>query len=319
MGLKVKERIIGKKKSWGCCYLSTTKVRLLLTEIFDKNLFGIEFLVDSLLYLIIGIIIEYLAFYRSNILLLFIFSISYIGIILLTGLFSKNFKFQFHPINRLLSILIFYTSIFSLGFAFIYNFEDSIYGLSQRFLLATISEIVLISSLISIVVLSQRNSLRKSLGLNTNLLDTEKERWKNELQRFPNLDKVLEGFDTGKSIEELFYAGYFNLAVLWSCNIMEEIIDSITDGIITIHPEKTSLFRNKEGRQLPYPTQLKNLGYVINKESEQKEISLDALWHELRNKIAHHNYRPTFYETSQTIKFTVTFLKQMPLTLKNWI
>lgn len=49
-----------------------------------------------------------------------------------------------------------------------------------------------------------------------------------------------------------------------------------------------------------------------------KQLTIDTLWNEVRNKIAQHNHIPTFNETNDAIKILISFMKEMPMTLHNW-
>jgi len=180
----------------------------------------------------------------------------------------------------------------------------------------SLSENAFVISIIMIVVSGQRASLRKSIGLNDDFFEKEKRTWENQLDGFPNLDRILENLDEGRLIASLFDKGFFNLVVLWSCNVMEEVVDATAKGVISKCPEKRQLFKTETGHGLPYPTQLKNLGYRSYQSNE--EFNIDRLWNRLRNKIAHHNYRPSFDETNKALQVIVSFVKEMPTILQDW-
>jgi len=300
--------------------MKNSKLNSMLDIIKDKNLYGRNFFFSSLPSLIVGLVIQYYIYYLLTPQLLIIYVPFYFGLIfLVSGLFTKNFKKEFHPMELWLAYLLFYTSVFSKAFAVIAPFENTFIGFLERLLVMIISEPAFIFSLITLVVLGQRFSLRNNVGLRDNFFDKEKNRWKSELGGFPNLDKILESLDGGRFVANLFDKGFFNLTILWSCNVMEEVIDAITNGIISKIPEKKTLFRTEEGRPLSYPLQLKNLGYKPYQENRNKEKrpDIDTLWHQVRNKIAHHNYKPTFNETNETIKILTSFIKEMPMILHN--
>ena len=257
--------------------------------------------------------------------LLIIYVPFYVGMILVTAVFTKNIKREIHPMPSWLAYLLLYTSAFSKAFAFAGTFPDMYFFFPpfiQRLSVLLISETALLASLITIVVLGQRSSIRNSVGLDNKFFDKEKDRWKDEVKDFPNFDKILESLDGGRFVADLFDKGLFNLTILWSCNVMEEVIDAITDGITSENPENKSKFRSIEGRRNPYPVQLKNLGYnSIIKHPKNEEFDVNKLWHEVRNKIAHHNYKPTFNETSETLKILISFVKATPQILlnKSWL
>jgi len=298
-----------------------SKLKLLVDTIWDKNLYGRRFFYNSFFYLVFGLVIQFFMHFLFSPQLLIIYVPSYVGVILVTAGFTKNIKAEIHPMPSWLAYLLLYTSALSKAFAFVATFPDVYFffpPFTQRLLILLISETALLASLVTIVVLGQRSSIRNSVGLDNKFFDKEKDRWKDEVKDFPNFDKILESLDGGRFAADLFDKGLFNLTILWSCNVMEEAIDAITDGIISENPDSKSKFRKKEGRRKPYPVQLKNLGYnSIVKHQKNEEFDVYKLWNVVRNKIAHHNYKPTFNETKETLKILISFVKATPKILQN--
>jgi len=101
---------------------------------------------------------------------------------------------------------------------------------------------------------------------------------------------------------------------------MEQITDIVSKEIILRNPQRKSLFRKEGNDRLGYPKQLKNLGFKPKIESTRKDeqITTDVLWHEIRRNVAHYNYRPTFAQTSGTLRILVSFIKEMPDILMAW-
>jgi len=302
-----------------------SKSELLVDIIWDKSLYGRGFFRKSFVYLVFGLVVQFFTHFLFSPQLLIIYLPGYVGVILVTAGFTKNIKRENHPMPSWLAYLLLYTSALSKALSFVATFPDVYFFFPpflQRLTVLIISETALLASLITIVILGQRSSIRDSVGLDNKFFDKEKDRWKDEVEDFPNLDKILEGLDGGHFIADLFDKGFFNLTILWSCNVIEEVIDAITDGIISENPENKSKFRNKEGRRKPYPVQLKNLGYIsIIKHPKDEEFDVKKLWHEVRNKIAHHNYTPTFHETNETLKILISLVKATPQILlsKSWL
>jgi hypothetical protein len=58
---------------------------------------------------------------------------------------------------------------------------------------------------------------------------------------------------------------------------------------------------------------LKIWGFTLKTEKrrEEEQISIRELWHTIRNKIAHRNYKLTFQETSGVIHILVSFINEM--------
>ena len=298
-----------------------SRLGLMFDAICDKNLYRRGFLSSSL-FLIFGLIIQYLFHFLLNPQLLVVYIPLYVGLVLVTAAFTKNFRIEFHPMPLWLAYLLLYTSAFSKAFAFVAPFENEFVGfppLAQLLLVLSISETAFLVSLVTIVVFGQRISLRNNVGLGDKFFDEEKNRWKSEVEGFPNFDKILKSLDGGRFVARLFDKGLFNLTILWSCNVMEEVIDAIAEGIINKNPEKKMLFRNEKGFRRPYPSQIKNLGYDFCQKSQNKvQLNVETLWYKVRNKIAHHNYRPTFFETYETLKILISFVRETPVILQKW-
>jgi len=298
----------------------SSRLRLIFDAIFDKNLYGRSFFYGSALFLAFGLVIQCVVNYLLMPPLVIVYVLLYLGVILISGLPTKNFSREFYPMGFTSAVVMLLTSVITEAFAFV-TFVNSLTGLLQFLLILSISQFAFVLSVITIAILGQRTSLRNSIGLTDSFFEKEKKRWKKELQEFPNLDNVFESLDGGRFIPRLFDEGYFNLAILWSCNVMEEVIDAVTDGIISKFPEKRTLFRKDENQPIRYPLQLKHLGYTKyhNIQNRKKQPDIEVLWHEIRRNIAHHNYKPTFHETYGTITILTFLIKEMPEILHRWI
>ena len=298
-----------------------SRLKTMFDAIKDKNLYGRGFLYSSLFYLVFVLFVQTVINFLLNPQLLIIYIPPYIGLILITAIFTKNL-IEFHPMAPMLAYLLLFTSALSKAFAYVAPFPNVYFFFPpfvQRLSVLFISEGALLASLITIVVLGQRISLRNSVGLSDKIFDKEKDRWKSEVEEFPNFDKILESLDGGRFVPGLFDKGFFNLTILWSCNVMEEVIDAIAEGVVNKNPEKKILFRNEKGFRLPYPSQMKNLGYEFCQKSQNKvQLNVENLWQKVRNRIAHHNYRPTFDETNETLKILISFVIETPTILQKW-
>ena len=284
---------------------------LAFNAIRDRNLYGRSFFSKSLIYLIIGLIIQYYTFYLLIPQWLIIYAVFYVGLVLISGAFAKNVKREFHSMAWWLAYLLFLTSVLSKAFAVIAPFENTMLGFLKRLLIVMISEPAFLISMMTIAVFGQRTSLRRNTGLNDNFFDEERNRWKKEVRGFPNLNKILDSLSGGRFVVGLFDKGLFNLTVLWSCNVIEEVTDAITEEIIILNSKRRKMFRKKSGFPLYYPQQLKNLGYSFHQRCH-------GLW-EIRNKIAHRNYKPTFEETNEALTILILFARETPANLKKWL
>ena len=194
-------------------------------------------------------------------------------------------------------------------------------GASLQFaLLYTISVLALTMAIVETTVYGQRLSLRKNMQLTNEFFKKQEKMWKEKLEGFPNSENIIESIDDSRAVATLFDRGAFGLAVLWSCNIMEQTIDAIAEGIISKNPEKKDLFRKQDNTPVRYPKQLENIGFKPNlaKNRKDEQITTEALWHEIRRNIAHYNHKPTFQQTYGAIYILNSFIKEMPEILQNW-
>lgn len=291
----------------------------LFQAIWDRNLYGKGFLFRGILYIFVGLIVQY---YTTIIFYDFIPTLLYLTIFFilffLLGMFSKNVRKQYHFLQWEMALIMLFTSIFGKGFSLIIPLEYNLFGFFKRLLIISIAEIGLLYSLSSIVVHGQRRSLRESIGLDEKIFPREINRWKSMLKDFPNSDEMIKNINEGNMIPELFDRGFFNITILWSCALMEKIVDTIVEGILLLDRDEKISFFHEDGRRKTYPIKLKNIGYTYYNYKNNKKFNEGILWHKLRNKIVHYNYIPNYYETRHTIKLLLSFLKEIPLILQKW-
>lgn len=280
----------------------------------DRRLYGVVFFYRSLPFVVIGLVVQSYVFALFFPQLLLVYVTVYITLLVFSGLLAKNSGREFHAMDWSLAYIFLTTSILGLGFAFSANFEITPLGFLQAFLVVIVPETALLLSSIIITVLGQRVSLRYSFGMSDGVFGKARKRWEQELDTFPNLDNILSSLDEGRFVASLFDKGFFNLAILWSCNVMEKIVDATATEIVSQMPDKEPLFRYEGGRRRPYPEQLNNLGYGLQ---ETYKTALWRVW-DVRRKIAHYNHRPTFNETAEVLRTLISFAEEMPRILKSW-
>lgn len=288
--------------------------------IFDKRLYGTNFFLLSgpFLGLGFGIEITIISQIRPEMLLLY-FPI-FIVVVLMTGLESKNFTREVNNIGRVRGVLFLLASVIAVITPFLIGTQNDFYGLFRFSITFLISTVALIFAIFEITIYGQRASLRSSLQLTKGFIKDKKEAWKGQLENFPNSEKIINNIDECQFILGLFDRGAFDLTILWVCNIMEKVIDTATDQIISKDPEKAILFRREDNHRLSYPKQLQNLGFNPNLSNQRKDEqkTLEELWHEIRNRIAHHNVKPTFQETAGAINLFISFMNEIPQVLLSW-
>lgn len=294
--------------------------RLFKEAILDRNLYGRGFFYNSAFFLVFGLLIQFLAHFILAPYMLVVYIPLFCVVVLVSALFTKNYyRREFHPMDSWLAYLMLFAGSFSIFFSILVPLGGDVLGVLDRLFLMGLSELAFILSLITICVLGQRSSLRLSIDLNSRFFSNHRRNWEKELSGLANSGKILESLDNCQFTITLFDKGLFGLTILWSCNVMEESVDAIVDGLLLKYPNKKAAFRNEENRPLPYPRQLRNLGYKYRSGDEDKEkLTIEDLWHKIRNKIAHHNYIPTYRETLAALEILVFFIKEMPDTLHNF-
>ncbi len=291
--------------------------------IFDRRLYGFSFFLLSGPPLAMSLLIMGIIYNALNPLMFLLYAPLFFILVLISGLGSKNYalKREVPNIGHFRGLLLLIASYLAVATPFLMKFPNDLIGLFQFLLLFGVSTLALTVAFVDMTIFGQRVSLRSKIQLTDDFLDKQKKAWKKELEGFPNVEKIISTIDDGKFVAVLFDRGSFNLAILWSCNIMEEIIDAVTNGIIQNDQKKTRLFKTEKGGPLRYPLQLKNLNHVhshkIGRKSEQ--LSIDDLWDKVRNRIAHHKYKPTFVETYGALIIFVSFLEEFPRKLHLWI
>lgn len=289
--------------------------------IVDKRLYGPVFFIKSGPLLLFGFIIQSYVLWVLNSQLLLAYVPLAIFFVLMNSLAAKNTGKEIPAMNYLLSFMFTLVSGLAYSTQFTFQFDNSIIGLFQLGITMAVIEAALILAIFQITILGQRISLRTSIKLTDDFFKKNKKKWQNELRGLPNLDEILRSLEDGRFIASLFDKGSFNLAVLWSCNTIEKIIDSTVDGIISkMSEDKKSSFRRENGTGTRYPIQLKVLGYSnkIGKQDNEEHIDIEVLWGKIRNDIAHRNYKPTFSETYGTLIILVSFIEEFPKIIQDF-
>lgn len=216
------------------------KISKYIQVVFDRRLYS-KSILFSLFVLAVAAIVNAVILsmfgFQSSIIYLMLF----ILLIIVSALPVKNVGRNFYAIEFWLSALFLITSVIAEAFTFIF-FVKGLIDFFSYILPWCVSNIAVVVSVLHVTVLSQRLSLRESVGLVDNFFANQKRLWKDELKEFKNADRIIECLEDGKFIPHLFDKGLFNLIVLWSCNMMEKIIDVATEEIIALKPEKRSLF-----------------------------------------------------------------------------
>ena len=288
--------------------------------IFDKRLYRPDFFWRAGPLLALGFVTHVSIYLVLNRLMLLNYVPLFIMLILISGLGSKNFGREVHNIGYFRGFVFLLASVLASTLAFTLRLENTWYGLFQFTLIFAISNFALVIAIVEVTIWGQRVSLRNSIGLTDEFFGKQKKVWKRELDGCPNSEEIVSGLDGGRYIASLFDRGSFNLAVLWSCNVMEKIIDAAADGIIQKDPLKRPLFKKEKGGSQRYPLQLRNLNYIHRQEMGRRneQMSIDDLWDKVRNPIAHHNIKPTFDQTYVALIILVSFIQEFPKTLQAW-
>lgn len=290
--------------------------------ILDRRLYGSAFFWLSGPLLAVGLAIEFIIYHILNPLMFLFYASLFIALILISGLASKNCvrTREISNMGHFRGFLFLIASVLAVPVPFLLRFSDNLSGFLLFLLTFAISTLALTIAIVEVTIFGQRVSLRDKIGLTNDFFKRRRTAWEGKLQSFPNSKKIIDGLENSKFVADLFDKGSFNLAVLWSCNVMEGIIDAVANGIIQEDPSKRPLFRNEKGGPQRYPLQLENLNYVHHQKAgrRKEQISVADLWDKIRNQIAHHNYRPTFDETYGALLILISFVEEFPKTLQAW-
>jgi len=290
--------------------------------VFDRRLYGFSFFVISCPLLAVGLGVEIMLNYVLNRTMLLFNVPMFFVLVLISSLGSKNFvrEREVPNMGHFRAFLFLIVSALAIIFPFLVKFPNDMYGLFQFLLTFFISTLALSVAIVEVTVLGQRVSLRENIRLNDDFFKKQKKIWEKDLKGFPNSGRIIEKTDDGRFIPVFFDKGSFNLVVLWSCNVMEEIIDAAVDGIIQKNPTKKLTFKNERGGPQRYASQLKNLNYVHRQSGgrESEQMSIEDLWDKVRNQIAHHKYKPTFAQTFAALTIFIRFMEEFPKTLQSW-
>jgi hypothetical protein len=204
------------------------ELQQILHAILDKRLYGFSFFFSSGPLLAIGFLIEVIIYYVLNRQMLPFYVLLFIALVLTSGLASKNYvqTREVPNMGYFRGFLFLIASVLAAVTPFLFRFPQNLNGLFQFLLTFSISAVALIVAIVEVTVYGQRVSLRKSIQLDEDFFKKQKKIWEEKLEGFPNLEKMLDCVYNGRIVVSLFDRGSFNLAVLWSCNVMEEIIDT---------------------------------------------------------------------------------------------
>jgi hypothetical protein len=285
--------------------------------VLDRRLYS-RFMFITVLTIGFGLIIPAITFYYLSMYpALVMHTFWVILLFIISALPTKNLFFEFHGVHHWIAFFFLISSTLAFSYSFIIRTGTDAIGLSQFALIYGIALLTLYFSMLYSAVAGQRRSLRASLGLNADFFSKKEKSWKNGLQGFPNFEKITRELKNGKFVLDLFDTGSFSLVVLWSCNVMEEIINASTNEIIQLDPSKRVEFRTEKGMPCRIPLQLKNLGYIQKKVQcrDEEKIDIAKLWDKVRNSIAHHNHKATFEETYGALIILISFIDEFPNTL----
>lgn len=297
--------------------LKGLRIRNIIDAIADRRLYGVNFFLQAGPLLAVGFLVGFSVLFTLNHVALTVYVCVFFLFVLISGLGSKNYGREIPGMGYFRGLLFLIVSVLASPMPFL-TLENSLYGLIRFCLLLTITYCSLWVAVTEVTISGQRVSLRESIPLKKEFFAKQKGIWKEKLAGFHNLEEIVSDLDDGKFVTSFFDRGSFDLAVLWSCNIMEEIIDKVIEDIVSSFPEKKALFRKDNGKNLRYPEQLRNLGFEPQEKRNAGGLSLDKLWHEVRNNIAHHKYKPSFHETYGALTMLVLFIEEMPRILEAW-
>jgi hypothetical protein len=299
------------------------KLRELFFALFDRRLYGTDFLIDSVPLLAIVFTIQVSIYIAMRSVALYFYVPLFIILVIFSAFGSKNLSFgrEVHSMGHFRVFLFSLASVMASLAPFTVKIpSDPLQASAQFLLLYVVSTLALTLSIIEITIYGQRISLRNSMKINVNFYKKQKKIWTEKLANFPNSEKIISRIEGAQVVVNLFDNGSFGLAVLWSCNVMEQTIDAVADGIISREPVRREVFRKQDNFPKRYPEQMENLGFIPNFDNNRAEenITLETLWHVIRNDFVHRNTRPTFQQTFGAMKILKSFVEEIPEILQGW-
>lgn len=302
--------------------LKRRTLREVLSAVFDRRLYGTAFFAESIPLLAITFSVQVAVYVGLKSPMLYAYIPLFVILVILSAIWSKNMSGkEAHSMGHFRIFLFSLASVMaSLAPFTVSKPPDPWLATAEFLLLYGISTLALTIAVVEITVYGQRISLRNSMKLDAKFFEKQKKAWAEKLTDFPNSDNIVNCIDGAKVVPQLFDNGSFGLALLWSCNIMEQTIDAIAEGMITIEPARQEMFRDQDNIRRGYPKQMGNLGFSPNLDKNRKDerISLEKLWHSVRNDFAHRNIRPTFQQTFGAMATLKSFIEEMPDILQNW-
>ena len=200
-------------------------------ELLDIELYRSWSFLYSIFYIIFGLSFNILILVKIQTSTLFLVIYLFFSILffLLSGLMAKNVNKQFHVMNWYFFIVFFLTSVLAKGYMFTTQYKTGVFGLIEFLLIFLLSEATYVISLLFLTVRIQRISLRDNIGLKDDFFKNQRKDWNQNLSMLSNKEKISNILDQGSIVYTLFDYGFFNYALLWSCNIMEKIIDDLKE------------------------------------------------------------------------------------------
>lgn len=266
----------------------------MFSAIFDKRLYGSSFVLNVVPFLAIGLTLQVLIYLVLNRLMLIVYLPLFVTLILISALASKNFGREVNNMGYTRGFLFFIVAVLASVTPFTIKAPANPMQASFQFiLLSGVSTTALIIAIVEITVCGQRVSLRNNMQLTEDFFKKQKQVWKQLLVDFPNSENIIQSIDGFKAIPMLFDKGSFSLAVLWSCNVMEQTTDAIADGLISKNPTIKELFKKEDNSPVRYSKQLGNLGFDpgLKNSMNKEKMTTEVLWHEIRRKVARYNYK----------------------------
>jgi hypothetical protein len=283
----------------------------------DRRLYGRSFFVNSVPFLAVIFILKITIYISLNSPMLYIHVPLFFTLVIVSGFGSKNMsshKREIHSMGRFRVFLFTLISVMASVAPFIVSQpSDPWQATAQYPLLYGISTLALTIAVVEITIYGQRISLRMSLELTDDFFKNQKEIWAEKLADFPNSDNIVNCLDGVPAVTASFDHGSFGLALLWSCAVMERMLDAVAEGVISREPEKRGIFRHKKGFRRSFVDQIENLGFHpdLRKSREDEKIPLKELYL-VRNDFAHRSILPTFQQTFGAMATLKSFVEEMP-------
>ena len=285
------------------------RYELLRRGLFDSAIRSLLFhywsgMVPYLLAAICALVLEGLAISVSVWVTLWLAPLLLVGLVCTSIILAQDNEFR--PIGELGESLLLSVSLAFLLIMWLSEGNPPIIQNPAMFSLFLLAGAML--SIASSVAREMRISAYASAGIRrVDFMRKFETRWKELCSDDPEKENIMAAVGEAGYVLDLLDAGMFGLAVLWSCNVMEKILEE-TVRVCRRYAKARALKLPDLGKEPP--ARLVALGFRVSEARHdvlRRSLEPESLWR-IRNNIAHRNHITTLDETCAAIGTLSQFL-----------